>query len=796
MRGTGLKLFIRNFSRNKLYSSVVVLGFATALTFVILLSVYVRQELAVDSFQENKDRIYRVINEKDYGYSGPMASILQRQFPEIECYSLFMLNKEGITPVSPTEKVRYTYAYVHPTFFKMFTFPLIEGSPEEVMQEKYSMVITQSLARKLFGNESPLGKEIKIAGIAVPVTGVMKDIPENTHFQHFDAAVNIAGLSDYWGWKNGDILEQMGIATFSLYLMAKPGTDLKVREKDMLESFQKNVSQYQREDAPQKVVIEPLEQIYFSAYGGGWGKHNSKSLVLVMAAIVTVVLLLAIINYINLSIAQGGMRAKEISVKKLLGSSRRMLFSQFINESLLLSCIAFLIACGFSVLLEPVFNQLMDTHIEVASAFSPWMLFYALLLIGMVGFISGIVPAWVITRFNAMAVMKGVFRKRTKGIYSKVLISFQFTVAIVLTICTIVLVKQTHFLQHFDMGFNRDHIARFSYVLDAGKKETLRNEVMKLAGVKEVVFACGDPIDGGNNYTFDCEGRRLSFQTFKVDTSFFRVFGLKTVPTGNTNQEGGEYTEFTYSNGKSSRTVLKYQSAWLNEEAVRQLGLGKLPLEFKINDRLQSVCGIVGDFHIRDLTQQLEPLMIYPMQALETPWSMLVQLQGNDQYVTFHEIETVYKKLSEGVPFEAGFLNDTIAHWYDRVDRISSMIGNLCLLTILLSAMGILAMATYFIQQRIKEIGIRRVNGATVQEILQMLMNNFIKWIVLAFFIACPVGYYVMNRWLSDFIYRTSLDWWIFATSGMIAFLIAGLMICWQSWKAATANPVDTLKTE
>lgn len=320
--------------------------------------------------------------------------------------------------------------------------------------------------------------------------------------------------------ENGDILEQMGIATFSLYLMAKPGTDLKVREKDMLESFQKNVSQYQREDAPQKVVIEPLEQIYFSAYGGGWGKHNSKSLVLVMAAIVTVVLLLAIINYINLSIAQGGMRAKEISVKKLLGSSRRMLFSQFINESLLLSCIAFLIACGFSVLLEPVFNQLMDTHIEVASAFSPWMLFYALLLIGMVGFISGVVPAWVITRFNAMAVMKGVFRKRTKGIYSKVLISFQFTVAIVLTICTIVLVKQTHFLQHFDMGFNRDHIARFSYVLDAGKKETLRNEVMKLAGVKEVVFACGDPIDGGNNYTFDCEGRRLSFQTFKVDTSF------------------------------------------------------------------------------------------------------------------------------------------------------------------------------------------------------------------------------------------------------------------------------------
>lgn len=794
MQRAGLKLFIRNLSRNRLYSLVIVLGFATALTFVILLSVYIRQELAVDSFHKNKARVFRVINEKDYGYSGPMASLLQQQFPEIESYSLFM--PEKTISVFSKEKIHYTSAYVHPAFFKMFTFPLIEGVPEEVMREKYSMVITQSLARRIFGQESPLGKEIEIAGIAVPVTGVMKDIPENTHFPSFDAAINIAGLSDYWGWGNGDILEQMGIATFSLYVMAKPGTDLKTREQDMLECFRKNVSQYQREDSPQKVVVEPLEQVYFSSYEGGWGKHNSKSLVAVMAAIVLTILLLAIINYINLSLAQGSMRAKEISVKKLLGSSRKMLFSQFISESLLLSFMAFLIACVFSVLLEPVFNQLMNTHMEVAAAFTPWMLFYALLLIGGMGFISGMVPAWVITRFNAIAVMKGVFRKRTKGVYSKALISFQFTVAIVLIICTIVLVKQTHFMQHFDMGFNRDHIARFSYVLDAGKKETLRNEIMKLAGVKEVVFACGDPIDGGNNHTFEYEGRELSFQAFKVDTAFFRMFGLKTVATGNMNQEGGEYTEFTYSNGKSSQTVLRYQSVWLNEEAVRQLDLGELPLEFKMNNRMQSVCGVVGNFHIRDLTRQLEPLMIYPMQAPETPWSMLVQLQGSDQYATFHEIEAIYKKFSEGMPFEAGFLDDTIAHWYDRIDRISYMIGNLCLLAILLSAMGILAMATYFIQQRIKEIGIRRVNGATIQEVLQMLMSNFIKWIVLAFLIACPIGYYVMNRWLSDFIYRTSLDWWIFAVAGIIAFLIAGLMICWQSWKAATANPVDTLKTE
>lgn len=794
MQFLGYKLFLRNFSRNKLYSAVTILGFATALTFVILLSVYIRQELAVDSFQEHKDRLFRVANELDYGYSGPMASLLQQQFPEIECYSLFMLNRQGIVPVSPTEKIRYTCAYVHPTFFKMFTFPLLEGVPEEVMREKYSMVITRSLSRRLYGNESPLGKEIQISGIAVPITGVMEDIPENTHFSRFDVAVNIAGLSDYWGWKNGDVLEQMGIATFSLYLMGKPGTNLQAREKDILTCLQKNTSQYQREDSPKKLVIEPLEQVYFSPYGGG-GKRNSKSLIAVMSAIGLTILLLAIINYINLSIAQGSMRAREISVKKLFGSSRNMLFSQFIGESLILSFVAFLIACVFSILLESVFNDLMATHIEVASAFSPLLLLYALLLILVVGFISGSIPAWVITRYNAIEVMKGVFRKRTRGVYSKALISFQFTIAIVLTICTIVLIKQTHFMQHYDMGFDRDQIVRFPYVLDAGKKETLRNELLKIAGVKEVAFTCGDPIYGGSDLTFDYEGRRLSFQTFKVDSSFFRMLGIKERPTGNTNLEGGEYVEYTFGS-TSQRNVLKYQSVWLNEEAARQLGLGELPLEFKMDNRMQSVRGIVNNFHIRDLSHPLEPLMISLMQAPECPWCMLVQLQGNDAYAAFHEVENVYKQLSDGTPFESVFLDDAIVQWYDNIDRISSMIGNLCILAILLSAMGILAMATYFIQQRIKEIGIRRVNGASIREVLQMLMNNFIKWIILAFFVACPVGYYAMNRWLSGFNYRISLDWWIFVISGMIALFIAGLMICWQSWKAASANPVKTLKTE
>ena len=796
MRTADVKLFVRNFFRNKLYSGITVLGFAMALTFVVLLTVYIRQELSVDVFHVHKDRIVRLANDKGYGYSGPMAVMLKEQFPEVEDYCLFMTNEDGLAAVSPTEKIRYTYAYVSPSFFQMFSFPLLQGNPDEVMRERHSMVISQALAHKLYGNESPVGKEIKVAGVTVPITGIMADMPENTHFPDFDAAVNIKGLTDYWGWTDGDVLESMGIATFSLYVLEKPGADLKAREQDILSSFQKNGSYYEGENGPKKVVVEPLEQIYFSPYGGGSRKYNSKGLVGVLIAVVGVILMLAIINYINLSIAQGGMRAKEMSVKKLLGSSRRMLFMQFITESVIMCLLAFVIACGLSVLAEPIFNQLMNTHIEVVPLFFSWVFLAVLAVIVCIGIISGLIPAWVVTRFNAIEVMKGAFRKKTKGVYSKVLISFQYVVAIALTICTIVLIKQTRFMEYYDMGFKQENIARFSYVLDAAKKETLRNEVLKLAGVKDVAFVQGDPLDGGNNYSFDYEGRHLSFQTFNVDTSFFRMLGLQVTPTGISNVEGRKYMRWTMRNGRTESVVLREQSVWLNKEALRQLGLEGLPVGFKVDNHTTSVRGIVNDFHIRDLSQKLEPVMIAPLQGPETPWNMLVQLQGDHQFATFDEIKKVYRQLSEGTPFEATFMDDAIRQWYNRTERISGMIGYLCGLAVLLSAMGILAMATYFIQQRIKEIGIRRVNGATIGEVLEMLMNSFIKWIVVAFVIACPIGYYVMNRWLMSFAYRTTMDWWVFALAGILALCIAGIMICWQSWKAANTNPVEVLKSE
>lgn len=793
MKWADLKVFVRSLLRNKLYSAITIFGFSIALSFVILLSVYIRQELAVDGFQENRERVFRLANEKGYGTSGPVGPMLREKFPEVEAFSRFM-STEGVGQVSTKEPFRFTYAFVDPAFFTIFSFPLVEGLPDEVLRERLSMVVSRSLSRKLFGNESPLGKEITVSGnVKAVVTGVMEDIPDDTHFAGFDAAVNIAGLSDYWGFEN--VLEQWGISTFQLYLMGTQGSDLTSLTGQILAEFKANYPLYQKENAPKKLVVEPLEEIYFSPYPNS-GRHNSRMLVGVLVAIVCVILLLAVINYINLSVAQGGFRAKEMSVKKLLGSSRRQLFGQFIAESVILCMAAAVVACFMSGLLEPIFNQLMNTHIRIIDFFSPVMVIRGLGVIVLIGVVSGLVPAMLITRFSAVEVVKGSFRKRTKGVYSKVLICFQYTVAILLTICTLVLVKQTHYMRTYDLGFNKENIARFSYVLDAEKKETLRNEVLKLAGVKEVAFVTGDPVDGGNNYTFQNEERTLSFQSMTVDSSFFRMLELKVTPTGGTEVEGRTYLHWSMKNGKTTSAELREQSVWLNEEAVRQLDVGDLPKEFKVNGRMQQVRGVVNNFHIRELSQRMDPVMIQLIQKPETPWTMLVQLQGENQGATFHAVEQAYKELSGGVPFDSGFMDTEIAAWYDRTERISAMIGNLCLLAVILSAMGILAMATYFIQQRVKEIGIRRVNGATVREVLEMLMNGFMKWIVVAFVIACPLGYYAMERWLSDFAYRTSIDWWVFVVSGGLALLVAGMMICWQSWRAATANPVEALKSE
>ncbi len=774
MSVSNLNLFFRNLWRNKLYTCIIVFGFSLALTFVILLGAYIRQELSVDQFHVNKERLFRAVTETRSSFGPTIGNYIQHTYPEIECYTRLYQESSFVENLE-REKIAINFLMVDSTFFRMFSFPLLEGESSEVLKVPSSVVLTRSYARRLYGDEEAVGKELVCKGIhKLMVTGVVEDFPENTHFNKCDAVVMFPFLEYLWGWRG--LMHNDGNSSFGLYVMAKPGADVTSKEPAILKDFQEKYWLYKR-GYVKEFAFEPLTDCYFGGKGGVGTHGNSRMLVTLLAAIALVILLLALINYNNLSVAQAGFRAKEAAVKKLLGTGNRELFRQFIGESMILCFISFCLAVGFSLLFQPVFNQLLDTHVAIEEHLTVPIVLSVVLAVAGLGVIAGLAPAFLITRFNPVDVVKGAFRKKSKGTYSKALISFQYTIAIALIVCTIVIWKQTDFLRHYQLGFDQENVICIENSGVSGEQmEALRSEFEKIPEVMGVSFVCGTPVDGGNNNSFTYKDRSLSFQDFRVDTAFFRLMGIEV---------------------KRNNVAMSAQGRWLNEAGVKALELDSMPTECNFDGQGSiPILGVVKDFHFRDLTQEVGPAYFRPLGEKEWPWSILVKVSAVDIGRAYKQVTNTYKEFTNGALTEAKFMDQTINQWYEGSERTGRLIGYFSGLAIVLSMMGILAMAAYFIQQRVKEIGIRRVNGATVAEVLRMLVNSFMKWIVLAFVLACPVAWYAMTNWLSGFAYRIDLSWWIFGLAGMFAALIALLIVGWQSVKAAMVNPVHSLKNE
>lgn len=762
------KVFVRSLLKNRLYSVITVMGFAVSLTFVILLSMYIRQELAVDDFQANKDRIFRMAGEDAATWGALVGSQVKASIPEVEDYTRVYVDENSYAVTPDESKLKLTAMLVDTAFWRMFSFPLAEGRP---FQAKKEVVVSRSFALKVFGQESPLGKDLSLNGQeGWIVVGMIADLPYNTHFNRADLFFDFNNLNSNWINNNNS-------SAFGTYLMEKPGTDLEAKVPLILAQLKKDFWMF-KDNYRKQLILEPLKEVYWSQKWSYGTHHNSRTFVTVMIAIVAVILVLALINYNNLSVARAGFRAKESAIKKLLGSNNGALFRQYITESVTLCYVAFAAACLLTAAALPWFNDLLESHLILAGFVTPLNFLLALLAVGAIGIIAGLAPAWIITRFNPVEVVKGAFRKKTKGVYSKALISFQYFVAIVLIICTLVIWRQTSFMRHYDLGFDKDNVVWMDSKISAQQKDALAGELKSIPGVSLVSFVQGTPLDGGNNQTmtdYAHTGKQISFQQFAVDSNFFKMMNIAVTPSG---------------------AAYDPKGVWLNETALKAIEAEGIPQEFAYYDEKRPVLGVVKDFHIRSLESQMAPVIIMPLEAESGCWSILVKVGPQDPAGTFDRIKKTYSRFIDGQPFESGFMDRTIDTWYEDSARTARLIGYFSVLAIVLCMMGILAMATYFIQQRIKEIGVRRVNGATIREVLQMLMNSFMKWIALAFLVACPVAWYVMSRWLEDFPYRTELNWWLFAGAGLAAFIVAALMVFWQSIKAASSNPVEALKSE
>ena len=767
---SALKLFIRNLWRNKLYSVVTVLGFGMALMFVILLSTYIRQEFSVDEFHVNKDRIYRAVSGQG-SYFGPLiGEQLKNKYPEIECYTRVYENAILIDN-DKQEKIIGQVMLVDSTFFKMFSFSLLDGNAAELLTTHNRVVLTRAYALKIFGKEDVVGETLINEGRSLIVSGVVEDIPDNTHFNRADMFLRF----DYLGilWEGYNVLQSNNNSSFALYVMARPGTNLKSKEELILEDFKKDYSMYVG-GFQKEFSFEFLTAVYWGGKSGSGAHGNNKTFVFILMAIVLSILFLALINYNNLSMARVGFRAKEAAVKKLVGITNGALFRQFVTESIALCFLAFFIAVGFAYLARPLFNEVLGANIDLSHQLTWEVVITVLLAIGGLGFISGAVPAMAIIRFNPIDVVKGVFRREVRGTYGKILICFQYTVSIVLIICTLVIIRQTDYLKNYNLGFDKENVIWLQSNISFSQKEALRNEFMSLPGVRYVSFVQGSPMDGGNNSSFENNGRPVSFQVFKVDSFFFKIMDIPV---------------------RSTSVAMSPEGVYLNETGVKELGLEDTPTKFNMYDSDVPVLGIVKDFHFRHLTEKVGPAMIMPLTD-DSPWKILVKIDGYNAAETYRNVTKTYSQFIGGIPVEGGFMDDTINQWYAPNERQARLIGYFAVVAVILAMMGILAMATYYISQRMKEIGIRRVNGATVYEVLSILIRSFMKWVGVAFVLACPLAWYVMNSWLEAYPYRVSMGWWLFLLVGIGISIVALVMISWQSIKAAIANPVKSLKNE
>lgn len=778
MKQINLKSYIKFLSRNKLYSTVSILGFSISLMFVFLLSTYVIQELSVDNFHENKDRIFLLSHGPEYAnYGNPIADFVKDKCPEVETYTRIVSRDVFIK--DKDEKLKVKALFADKDFFKIFSFKLLQGNPSSVLQTERTAVITPTFAKQIFGDVDAMGKCIYLNdSIPIEITGIIEKFPNNTQFPQNEIILNYHLIKEYWG---KDVLENWGNSSFCVFFLEKAGTDLSSKAPMLLELFKRDYWLF-KNGFYNSVEFVPLTDLYFSGIkiNVAESKGNSKVVVSVYAAIGILILLVAILNYINLSVSQSSKRGKEAALKKLLGCTQSDIIRQFISESVVMTFIAFIISLFFAFLAEPFFNDALNTNLNLKEQFTP--IYIIILLIGviLIGSVSGIIPATAIARFNPIEVVKGLYSHKIKTVYSKILITFQYTVAFTLLVCCLFILKQTYFMINYNMGFDHSSIFIMDNIVTKKQIPFLKAKLLSVRGVDAVSFSAGTPLDAGNNWSFEKDGESLSFQVFSIDSSFFDVYDIHV-----------EYNGFT---APDSTYIL-----------INKIGFDKIRPDNKtmrltgIFDNDLQLCGVTDNFNFKPLHSEVGPMLFCKLgnKYMGQAWSISVKINKSaNASIIADKLKETYTQFTGDNGFNSEFADSMLNQWYEKEQKTTKLLIAFTILTIIILLMGILALSLYYVQQKEKEIGIRKVNGATEFSIIRILNMDFIKWIVLAFVIAVPLSFYIIQKWLEGYAYKIDLSWWIFALSGVFILIISVISITLQSWKAAIANPVKTLKNE
>ena len=772
-----LKTFFKFLSRNKAYTAIDLFGLSVSLTFVILIAIYSAQEFSTDRFQEKGERVYFVGSEGVPCVGAAIPYMMKERYPEIEKVCPLVVNQyDGIKVESEGKKLSANLMFADSTFFDLFSFPLLQGNPEHALIAQNNLVVSQSFARKLFGSEDVMGRAITVGDtLQMVVSGVVADLKHST-LPEADIIMPWRTVAAFNPSLAPDELNNAGSTTCAV--LVHEGADFTSRAEDIAAWYKTFFWPYEN-GYWKEVRMESLANAYFSEWTSWPLLHGDKTFVVVLVSVGVVILIFAILNYINLSVAQAGFRAKEMATRRLLGSTRAELFWRLIYESVLMCLFSLVVAIFLALAIAPEAGNLLQVKLDTSVLLSPLWIGAILAFVLLVGGVAGWLPAMMISAVKPIDAVHGTFRRQTKMVFSKVFITFQNVITIVMLVASLTMFLQINHLIHAPLGYNTTNIIESDNVFRSATEMSRAEDMLRqLPQVKAIGHTNGTPASGTNNWSGIFNDKSISFQQMTVDSAAFRIFGLRIK--------------------QDNKVANSSDGWWLNELAFKQLDLPESALSFSGKEQEFSILGVLHDFQLRDITMPNSPLMLcFNKSQTEGgkwwPWSYVIEVQGNP-VEAYDAVRKVFEEVS-GVPFEGEYTDQAIQSHFEQSIRLAKIVVVFACVAVLISFLGLLAMSTYFIRQRAQEVAIRKVFGSESREILRRLIGTFLSYVGIAFVFAVPISYYFMSSWLADYAYRITLGPLIFLAGGVFCLLISFLTVFYQSWRAANANPVESLKS-
>jgi putative ABC transport system permease protein len=795
-----IKIAFRNLLKHKFISGINLFGLTLGLTSCLLILAYVINELSYDRYNSNAENIYRVertflnadtkeVNLRLGTVAPPFGPLLVNDFKEIKKLTRLMPN--GKTSFKYDNKIfnETDVYFADDNFFDVFQVDMIKGNPGTALADPFSVILSEEIAGKYFGTEDPLNKMVNLDNsVTCKVTGVYKSFPSNSHL-HPRAMISFNTLNDTTVYGAEQLRTNWGNNSFLTYMVLPDNYDIKNMEA-RFPAFQDkhvgaNTSSYST------LTLKKLTDIHLTSHTDFEAEENGDiKRVYIFSAIAVFILLIACINYMNLSTARSVLRAREIGVRKVVGARKSELIMQFLSESVLISLISAVLAFGLMWLIMPALNSISGQSLTIGILLKWNIIIPVILLPFIVGLLSGIYPALFLSSFKPVRVLKGLFKQGSSDLsFRKVLVILQFSVSIILIIATVIVFQQLNFMQNTSLGYNRDHIINLPASSLNERFESFKTELLADRNIISIARSSRVPtgrlLDAMDSRVSNGDSvipTKVDIKFVTADEGYIPTYGIKIVAGRNFSQR--------FSTDSSGYL--------LNESAVRALGLSAdkaIGRGFQYGRTTGTIIGITQDFHFESMHQRIVPLVLYQSRT-NSYGNLSIKISGENIKPALAHLEKVWKKFAPEVPFDYSFLDDRFEVLYQSEQRQASIFTIFSSIAIFIACLGLFGLSAFTITQRIKEIGIRKVLGASVPQIIQVLSVDFLKLVLIAAVIGIPISWFAMHSWLEDFAYRIDVQWWVLVMSCMAAGLVAFITISFQAIKAAVANPVKSLRSE